>query len=234
MTLPPRKKGTAEEEEKRTSGMKDGFRHVLADRPSLAMVALIATGTVCIFPIFTIMMPLYVRLVLGLGADKLGIPHGRFGRRIGRRRHFSHQRPAGPTHSAHDGLRCGRRLRDLRAVASAAIQCRAGAHDCEFVSYFDEFRPREHDRAGTRAGLSARPRLGGVHAEFCRLDADCRTRHHEPLRFYWNAQSAGHRSHDLRYHRLVCAQPRPARMRGSGEACIAEAQSPPPVVATTV
>lgn len=76
MTLPPRKKGTAEEEEKRTSGMKDGFRHVTADRPSLAMIALIATTTVCIFPIITVMMPLYVRLVLGLGADKLGILMG--------------------------------------------------------------------------------------------------------------------------------------------------------------
>jgi MFS family permease len=76
MTLPPRKKGTAEEEEKRTSGMKDGFRYVTADRPSLAMVALIATTTVCIFPIITVMMPLYVRLVLGLGADKLGILMG--------------------------------------------------------------------------------------------------------------------------------------------------------------
>jgi MFS family permease len=76
LTLPPRKLGTAEEEEKRTSGMKDGFRHVLADRPSLAMVALIATGTVCIFPVFTIMMPLYVRLVLGLGPGELGILMG--------------------------------------------------------------------------------------------------------------------------------------------------------------
>jgi MFS family permease len=76
MTLPPRKKGTVEEEEKRTSGMKDGFRHIAADRPSLAMVALIATTTVCIFPIITIMMPLYVRLVLGMGADKLGILMG--------------------------------------------------------------------------------------------------------------------------------------------------------------
>src|SRR5437867_5727511 len=36
------------------------------------MVMLIATQAVCIFPILTVMMPLYVRLVLGLGADKLG------------------------------------------------------------------------------------------------------------------------------------------------------------------
>ncbi len=76
MTLPPRKRGTAEEEEKRTSGIKDGFRHVWNDRPSLAMIAVIATNTVCIFPIITVMMPLYVRLVLGLGADKLGMLMG--------------------------------------------------------------------------------------------------------------------------------------------------------------
>lgn len=72
LTLPARRRGTAEEEEKRASGIKDGFRFVAKDRPSLAMISLIATTTVCIFPIITIMMPLYVRLVLGLGADRLG------------------------------------------------------------------------------------------------------------------------------------------------------------------
>ncbi len=72
LTLPARQRGSAEEEERRTSGIKDGFRFVAKDRPSLAMISLIATTTVCIFPIITIMMPLYVRLVLGLGADRLG------------------------------------------------------------------------------------------------------------------------------------------------------------------
>src|SRR3954454_24582425 len=33
LSLPPRRKGTAEEEEQRTSGMKDGFRFVLNDKP---------------------------------------------------------------------------------------------------------------------------------------------------------------------------------------------------------
>src|SRR2546421_2512520 len=70
--IPPRPRGTAEEEEKRTSGIKDGFRYVAKDKPSLAMIGLIAATTVFIFPIITVMMPLYVRLVLGLGADKLG------------------------------------------------------------------------------------------------------------------------------------------------------------------
>ena len=70
-TIPPRLRGTAEEEEKRTSGIKDGFRYVAKDKPSLAMIGLIATTTVFIFPIITVMMPLYVRLVLGLGANRL-------------------------------------------------------------------------------------------------------------------------------------------------------------------
>ncbi|HWY52559.1 MAG TPA: MFS transporter [Chthoniobacterales bacterium] len=71
-SLPERRKGTAEEEEKRASGIKDGFRHVAHDKASLAMVILIATQAVCIFPIITVMMPLYVRLVLHRGADDLG------------------------------------------------------------------------------------------------------------------------------------------------------------------
>jgi MFS family permease len=40
------------------------------------MIALIAATTVFIFPIITVMMPLYVRLVLGLGADRLGFLMG--------------------------------------------------------------------------------------------------------------------------------------------------------------
>src|SRR5205809_5525321 len=75
-TIPPRARGTAEEEEKRASGIKDGFRYVAQDKPSLAMVMLIATQSLCIFPIVTVMMPLYVRLVLGLGADRLGFLMG--------------------------------------------------------------------------------------------------------------------------------------------------------------
>ncbi len=76
LSLPPRAKGTAEEEEKRASGMVDGFRFVRKDIPSLAMVTLIATQSLCIFPIITVMMPLYVRLVLHRGADSLGFLMG--------------------------------------------------------------------------------------------------------------------------------------------------------------
>ncbi|MFZ1217993.1 MAG: MFS transporter [Chthoniobacterales bacterium] len=76
LSLPPRQRGSAEEEEKRTSGIKDGFKFVGNDRPSFAMIILIATQSVCIFPIITVMMPLYVRLVLGLGPDRLGFLMG--------------------------------------------------------------------------------------------------------------------------------------------------------------
>src|SRR2546430_3570068 len=72
LTLPPRRRGTAEEEEKRTSGIKEGFRYIAKDIPSRAMVMLIATQSLCIFPIITVMMPLYGRLVLHLGADRVG------------------------------------------------------------------------------------------------------------------------------------------------------------------
>src|SRR6266516_2831174 len=76
LSLPPRQRGTAEEEEKRASGIKEGFRYIAKDKPSLAMVMLIATQSVCIFPIITVMMPLYVRLVLHLGPDRLGFLMG--------------------------------------------------------------------------------------------------------------------------------------------------------------
>ena len=76
LSLPPRRRGTVEEEEKRTTGMKEGFRFVAKDPPSRAMIILIATQSFCIFPIITVMMPLYVRMVLRLGPDKLGFLMG--------------------------------------------------------------------------------------------------------------------------------------------------------------
>ena len=74
--IPPRSRGTAEEEQKRASGIKEGFRYVAKDKPSLAMIGFIAATTVFIFPIITVMMPLYVRLVLHLGASQLGFLMG--------------------------------------------------------------------------------------------------------------------------------------------------------------
>jgi MFS family permease len=72
LSLPPRPAGSVEEEQKRASGIKDGFRYVAADRTMLAMVSLIAVTTVFIFPVISVMMPLYVRNELGLGPDRMG------------------------------------------------------------------------------------------------------------------------------------------------------------------
>lgn len=76
LSLPPRRRGTAEEEEKRASGIKEGFRYIAQDKPSRAMLMLIATQSLCIFPIITVMMPLYGRLVLHFGADQVGLLMG--------------------------------------------------------------------------------------------------------------------------------------------------------------
>jgi MFS family permease len=73
MTLPAREKGTAEEEEKRSGGIKDGLDYVKSDRPTLAMIALMASTTLFIFPIMMVMMPIYVRDTLSLGAAAMGV-----------------------------------------------------------------------------------------------------------------------------------------------------------------
>lgn len=72
LSLPPRPAGTTEEEEQRRSGIMDGFRYVKSDRIMLAMIALIALTTVFVFPVISVMLPLYVRNILHLGADRMG------------------------------------------------------------------------------------------------------------------------------------------------------------------
>src|SRR5438876_1759574 len=50
ISLPKRPVGTKEEEEKRRSGIMDGFRYVRSDRTILSMIMLIALTTIFIFP----------------------------------------------------------------------------------------------------------------------------------------------------------------------------------------
>src|SRR5207244_5682019 len=61
-TIPPRARGTAEEEERRASGIKEGFRYVAKDKPTVAMIRLNAATTVCILPILKAMRQLTVGL----------------------------------------------------------------------------------------------------------------------------------------------------------------------------
>src|SRR2546422_3967638 len=72
ISLPRRPVGTKEEEEKRRSGIMDGFRYVRSDRTIVSMIALIACTTIFIFPTISVMLPLYVRNVLQLGPRELG------------------------------------------------------------------------------------------------------------------------------------------------------------------
>jgi MFS family permease len=46
---------------------------VRSDRTMLSMIGLIALSTTFVFPTISVMLPLYVRNVLGLGADRLGV-----------------------------------------------------------------------------------------------------------------------------------------------------------------
>lgn len=71
--IPRRQLGTAEEEEQRRSGLMEGFRYVRKDRTILSLIALIAMTTVFVYPIISVMLPLYVRNLLGLGPEQMGI-----------------------------------------------------------------------------------------------------------------------------------------------------------------
>jgi MFS family permease len=72
LLLPPRTKGSAEEEEQRRSGFMEGFRYVRRDRTILSMIMLIALTTIFVFPVISVMLPLYVRNVLLLGPESMG------------------------------------------------------------------------------------------------------------------------------------------------------------------
>jgi MFS family permease len=71
-SLPPRKIGSAEEEEQRKTGFKEGLIYVRNDRTILCMIALIALSTIFVFPFLSAMLPLYVRNVLHLGPGPMG------------------------------------------------------------------------------------------------------------------------------------------------------------------
>lgn len=71
-TVKPRPQGSEEEEAARGSGMQDGIRYVRSDKPTLAMIAVLAMNTVFIMPTIMIMMPLYARQELHIDAKMLG------------------------------------------------------------------------------------------------------------------------------------------------------------------
>lgn len=76
LTIHPRAKGSASEEEQRRGSIKEGFAYVRSDKPTLAMIALLAATVIFVFPVMMVMMPLYARNVLQLGPDKMGLLMG--------------------------------------------------------------------------------------------------------------------------------------------------------------
>ncbi len=72
-TLPRRLRGTAEEERRRQGGAGEGLRHVRQDKPSLAMVALLATNTLFVFPVIIVLLPLYAKKDLGAAPEQMGL-----------------------------------------------------------------------------------------------------------------------------------------------------------------
>jgi MFS family permease len=63
----------------RKTGMKDGFNYVRRDKPTLAMISMLATLTTCISPFFMITMPLYARDILHLQPQWYGLLIGSSG-----------------------------------------------------------------------------------------------------------------------------------------------------------
>jgi len=71
-SLPVSRSPRAEEENHDGGGFKAGVRHVVSDRPTLAMVSMLAMTTVFVFPFVLILMPLYVTRELHLQATQMG------------------------------------------------------------------------------------------------------------------------------------------------------------------
>jgi MFS family permease len=75
-SLAPRTQGSEEEEARRRSGMKEGIAYVRSDKPTLGMIGLMAAITVFVFPVMVVILPLYARNELHLGADRMGLLMG--------------------------------------------------------------------------------------------------------------------------------------------------------------
>ena len=71
-TIRARVRGTADEEEQRKGPIREGLTFVLGDSPTRAMVLLMAATTLFVSPFLMITMPLYARVDLGLGPERMG------------------------------------------------------------------------------------------------------------------------------------------------------------------
>ena len=68
----PRPKGSADEEKERASGIRAGIAYVRQDRPTMAMLGLMAASSLCVFPFMAVMLPLYAKDTLSLNKESVG------------------------------------------------------------------------------------------------------------------------------------------------------------------
>jgi MFS family permease len=71
-TLPPRERGNEEEEEARSTGFMDAVQYTRNDPPTFAMMAMMALMTLIPMPVLMVLVPLYARTQLNLGASGMG------------------------------------------------------------------------------------------------------------------------------------------------------------------
>lgn len=71
-TLRPRPVANPQEEAQRRGTIKDGLIYVRSDKPTLAMIGLVIAIVFFMFPVMGVMLPLYAKDILGLGAKETG------------------------------------------------------------------------------------------------------------------------------------------------------------------
>src|SRR3954447_5670277 len=133
-------------------------------------------------------------------------------RRFACRVDLSHRAGPGQARTADDRLRAHRQRRDFWFIARSKFQRRHRNARLELVRPGDKLRPGQHHRAGTGTGSPARSRLGRLHVEFRRPDANRRTRRDELVRLHRNAFGARYRRDNLRDRHRICPRARPQGM----------------------
>ncbi len=73
LSIAPRVAGSADEEAKRSGGIRDGIAYVRGDAPTRSMIVLMSLTTFFVSPFLLVLMPLYSRVTLGLPAEKMGV-----------------------------------------------------------------------------------------------------------------------------------------------------------------
>ena len=160
LTLAPRKLGSVEEEEQRAGGMKDGVAYLRGDKPTLSMIALLASTTCFIAPVFIVVLPLYVKDVLRLGPEKLGylMAVSGVGSMLGAI--FPARHPSGETSRppALGGLE--RRAGDAGFRPGNELLGGGRLHGVHVGGRVFGFRRGQYHRAGAYAGFPAGPGVG--------------------------------------------------------------------------